>query len=353
MDKLAVDIFSGAGGLSIGAEMAGIKTTLAVEFDKHAADSFRTNHKEATVLNQDIRKVKPLEHTKKNPFILIGGPPCQGFSISNTKTRNLDNPNNWMFREYNRFVEELEPEWFLFENVEGFKSFDKGNFVKNIEEEFEKLGYTTSAAILTASDYGVPQRRKRFFIVGNKNGIKFDFDSIRKKSAVTVQEAISDLPSLSNGEQREICTYIKDADTTYLRAMRKKSKAPRQNIVSRNKDYVVERYKHIQQGNNWQDIPKELMQNYTNTKNMHSGIYRRLDPNKPSVVIANYRKSMLIHPQEDRGLSLREAARLQSFPDHVIFEGPLSYKQQQIGNAVPPLLAKAIFDQIIKLEKTF
>lgn len=349
MEKLAVDIFCGAGGLSIGAEMAGIKTTLAVEFDKHAADSFKRNHKKATVLNQDIRTVNPLEHTSKNPFILIGGPPCQGFSISNTKTRNLENPNNWMFKEYHRFLEDLKPEWFLFENVEGFKSFDNGNFVKSIEEEFNKLGYTTNSAILTASDYGVPQKRKRFFIVGNKNGIKFNFDAIQKKSSVTVQEAISDLPSLSNGEKRDICTYLKDADTAYLRTMRKKSKSPIQNIVTRNRDYVIARYKHIRQGNNWQDIPVELMQNYSNTKNMHSGIYRRLDPNKPSVVIANYRKSMLIHPHEDRGLSLREAARLQSFPDHIIFEGPLSYKQQQIGNAVPPLLAKAIFEEIIKI----
>ena len=349
MEKLAVDIFCGAGGLSIGAEMAGIKTTLAVEFDKHAADSFKRNHKKATVLNQDIRTVNPLEHTSKNPFILIGGPPCLGFSISNTKTRNLENPNNWMFKEYHRFLEDLKPEWFLFENVEGFKSFDNGNFVKSIEEEFNKLGYTTNSAILTASDYGVPQKRKRFFIVGNKNGIKFNFDAIQKKSSVTVQEAISDLPSLSNGEKRDICTYLKDADTAYLRTMRKKSKSPIQNIVTRNRDYVIARYKHIRQGNNWQDIPVELMQNYSNTKNMHSGIYRRLDPNKPSVVIANYRKSMLIHPHEDRGLSLREAARLQSFPDHIIFEGPLSYKQQQIGNAVPPLLAKAIFEEIIKI----
>lgn len=346
--KFAVDIFSGAGGLSIGAEMAGIKTILAVEFDEHAAKSFEKNHKKTKVLNQDIRNVNPLEHVKKNPFILMGGPPCQGFSIANTKTRNLDNPNNWMFKEYHRFLEELEPEWFLFENVEGFKSFDDGNFAVNIENEFRELGYTTSSAVLTASDFGVPQKRNRFFIVGNKNGIQFDFKSLRKKPKVSVGEALADLPKqLANGEQREVCTYTKDADHTYLKIMRKKSKAPMQNIVTRNKDYVIERYKHIRPGKNWQDIPKELMTNYSNTKNMHSGIYKRLNPKEPSVVIANYRKSMLIHPYEHRGLSLREAARLQSFPDHFIFEGPLSYKQQQIGNAVPPLLAKAIFERII------
>lgn len=348
-NKTAIDIFSGAGGLSVGAEMAGIKTVLAVEYDKYAAASFKKNHKKAIVLNQDIRTVVLSKYLDKTPFILIGGPPCQGFSIANTKTRNLDNPNNWMFKEYYRFLKDLEPEWFLFENVEGFKSFANGKFALEIEQEFRKLGYQTNSSILTASDYGVPQKRNRFFIVGNKSGIKFDFELIKKQSVVTVGEALADLPkNLTSGEQREICTYTKDADHAYLKIMRKKSKAPIQNIVTRNKDYVIERYKHIRPGKNWQDIPKELMTNYSNTINMHSGIYKRLDPEQPSVVIANYRKSMLIHPYEHRGLSLREAARLQSFPDHFIFEGPLSYKQQQIGNAVPPLLAKAIFEKILQ-----
>jgi len=349
MKKTAVDIFSGAGGLSIGAEMSGIETVLAVEYDKYAADSFRQNHKETNVQNKDIRNVNPLEYDIKNPFILIGGPPCQGFSISNTKTRNLDNPNNWMFKEYFRFLEKLEPEWFLFENVEGFKSFDNGNFAKNIENEFKALGYTTNSKVLCAADFGVPQKRNRFFIVGNRNGITFDFDSMKKTPHITVEEALSDLPkNLANGEKREICKYTKNPDTQFLKLMRKKSKAPTQNIVTKNKEYIIDRYKHIEQGNNWQSIPPELMLNYKDTKNMHSGIYRRLDSKKPSVVIANYRKSMLIHPDEHRGLSLREAARLQSFPDHIIFQGPLGYKQQQIGNAVPPLLAKAIFDRILK-----
>lgn len=349
MKKTAVDIFSGAGGLSIGAEMSGIETVLAVEYDKYAADSFKRNHKKTTVLAADIRKVNPLEHTIKNPFILIGGPPCQGFSISNTKTRNLDNPNNWMFKEYFRFLELLEPEWFLFENVEGFKSFDNGNFAVNIENEFKALGYTTNSKVLCAADFGVPQKRNRFFIVGNKNGIKFDFDNMKKTKHITVEEALSDLPkNLANGEKREVCKYTKNPDSQFLEQMREKSKAPTQNIVTKNREYIIDRYVHIKQGNNWQDIPPELMQNYKDTKNMHSGIYRRLDPKKPSVVIANYRKSMLIHPHEHRGLSLREAARLQSFPDHIEFQGPLGYKQQQIGNAVPPLLAKAIFDKILK-----
>ena len=328
--------------------MAGIKSVLAVEYDEHATKTYKRNHRQTKVLNQDIKNVKPLDHIEKNPFILFGGPPCQGFSIANTKTRNLDNPNNWMFKEYLRFVEDLEPEWFLFENVVGFKSFNKGEFAKEVENDLKKLGYETSSSVLCASDFGVPQKRKRFFIIGNKSGKKFDFESLEKQSIVSVKDAISDLPSLKSGEQLLNSEYKHEANNPYLKIMRKKSTLAMQNIVSKNKEHILERYKYIAQGENWQAIPKKLLSNYSSTVNMHSGIYKRLDENKPTVTIANYRKSMLIHPTEDRGLSLREAARLQSFPDDFIFEGPLSYQQQQVGNAVPPLLSKVIFEKILK-----
>lgn len=343
----AVDIFSGAGGLSIGAEMAGIKSILAVEYCEHAASTYKRNHKKTKVINDDIKNVNPLEHLEEEPFILFGGPPCQGFSIANTKTRNLDNSNNWMFKEYIRFVKDLEPEWFLFENVVGFRSFNNGSFAKEVEKELQSLGYNTNSQVLCASEFGVPQKRKRFFIIGNKSGKKFDFTTLKKYPLITVKDAISDLPSLKSGEQLLSSKYKHEANNTYLKIMRKKSKEATQNIVSLNKKHILERYKHIKQGQNWSAIPKEMLSNYSSTVNMHSGIYKRLEEDQPTVTIANYRKSMLIHPTEDRGLSLREAARLQSFPDDFIFEGPLSYQQQQVGNAVPPLLAKAIFSRIL------
>ncbi|WP_034255681.1 DNA cytosine methyltransferase [Aliarcobacter lanthieri] len=351
--KTAVDIFSGAGGMSIGAVMAGITPILAVEFDKYAADTYKTNHPKTKVLQNDIKTVTPLEHVKKHPFILFGGPPCQGFSVANTKTRNLDNPNNWMFQEYLRFVKDLEPKWFLFENVVGFKSFNQGKFAIEVEEELKGLGYETNSAVLNASDFGVPQDRKRFFIVGHRidsGGIKFNFDELPKtKNKVTVGDALKDLPSLVNGDKIEKAHYVKEANNQYVKLMRHKSKHALQNFVTENKSHIIERYKVIKQGENWQAAKNSgLLKTYSSTKYTHSGIYKRLEENKPAVTIANYRKSMLIHPNEDRGLSLREAARLQSFPDNFIFKGTLSFQQQQVGNAVPPLLAKVIFKKILE-----
>lgn len=349
----AVDIFSGAGGMSIGAVMAGIEPILAVEYDIYAAKTYEVNHPKTKVLQKDIKTVQPLEYTEKCPFIVFGGPPCQGFSVANTKTRNLENPNNWMFQEYLRFVKDLEPEWFLFENVVGFKSFDKGKFAIEVEEELKALGYETNSKVLNASDFGVPQDRKRFFIIGHridKGGIKFNFDELPKiKRKVTVGDALSDLPSLVNGDKIKKANYRIAPTNQYVKIMRHKSKHASQNFVTENKAHIVERYKVIKQGENWEAAKRKgLLTTYNSTKHTHSGIYKRLEEGKPSVTIANYRKSMLIHPCEDRGLSLREAARLQSFPDNFTFKGTLSFQQQQVGNAVPPLLAKVIFEKIIK-----
>lgn len=339
------DIFSGAGGMSLGAEMAGIDIAFAVENDQYAADTFQKNHKGSKVIVEDIRTVQPTKLISNNPFVLFGGPPCQGFSLSNTVTRNSKNKKNDLFEEFLRFIEELEPEWCVFENVEGFRSFQNGKVVKILKKRLEDLGYTVSFDVLMASDYGVPQDRKRFFMVGNKKGIKFKFP---KASTIkyTVADAILDLPNLQNGDFIESLPYQGLANNEFASSMRANSKFSMQNYVSRNRDYVLERYEYIGQGENWRAIPSELMANYANTDNCHSGIYKRLDSTQPSIVISNYRKNMLIHPFQNRGLSVREAARLQSFPDDFIFQGTLMYMQQQIGNAVPPILAKALFDKI-------
>lgn len=350
---IGVDIFSGAGGLSLGAEMAGFEVRLAVEKDKFAAETYRRNHPETLLLQDDIQNIDPLKYLQLLPYenvtIVFGGPPCQGFSTSNTMTRNMRNPNNTLFEEFFRFVNVLQPEWFLFENVEGFARFENGKIKDMVEFCFRNMGYKVQSKVLWASDYGVPQHRNRFFIVGNRLGIDFQFP-ISFGTSISVDDAISDLPDLVNGQKSDSLSYklpYRDA-SGYAKIMRRGSELCRQNYVSRNSEYVIERYKHIGQGENWRAIPDWLMQNYANKTNCHSGIYKRLVASEPSIVISNYRKNMLIHPHQDRGLSVREAARLQSFPDNFIFSGSLMHIQQQIGNAVPPLLAKAVFDRILE-----
>lgn len=348
---VGIDIFSGAGGLSLGAEMAGFDIRYAVEKDRSAAMTYRHNHPGTLVLEDDIHNIDPLEHLPEDEHVTIvfGGPPCQGFSSSNTKTRNLRNPNNSLFEEFLRFVSVLQPDWFLFENVEGFYQFEKGALRNKVKHCFEELGYTVNDAIVVASDYGVPQHRNRFIMVGNRHDIMFQFPEKQEKT-YSVADAIGDLPELDNGQMADSLPYKCAANEAgeYARLMRKGSRTSKQNYVSRNADYVIERYKYIDQGQNWRAIPEELMANYKDKSQCHSGIYKRLIPDKPSVVISNYRKNMLIHPFQDRGLSVREAARLQSFPDKFVFKGTLMDIQQQIGNAVPPLLSKAVFEKIIE-----
>lgn len=345
-DYLGIDIFSGAGGLSLGAINAGIRIPYAIENDLASANTFKRNHPETEVINKDIREIDPKQLDIKNPFIIFGGPPCQGFSTSNRQTRNLDNKNNSLFEEFVRFVRELSPEWFLFENVEGIVSFNNGKTVVEIKKCFEELGYVVVSSVLTASDYGVPQNRNRFIMVGNKSGIEFKFPE-KQEEKISVFEAICDLPNLENGEKSFKLPYS-DKPSSYGKKLRNGSKFALQNYVTLNQPYIIERYKFIKPGQNWKAIPEQLMGNYKNTNNCHSGIYRRLDLYSLSCVISNYRKNMLIHPTQDRGLSVREAARLQSFPDNFEFIGSLDQIQQQVGNAVPPILAKAVFDKILE-----
>lgn len=351
---LGIDLFSGAGGLSLGAEWAGIEVSHAIEKDIFSAKTYKTNHPKTNVIVSKIQDIDPVQIAKKGEvFILFGGPPCQGFSTSNRKTRNDDNTNNSLFREFLRFTMELFPEWILFENVEGITNYNNGKTLEYIKQSLEDLGYSINSEILYASDYGVPQHRNRFFLVGNRKNIPFVFPE-KSTTSISVGEAINDLPILNNGDTFNHLPYREGIQpSTYAKKMRGKSKISIQNIVSRNLDYVIERYKYIQQGQNWKAIPSHLMLNYKNKNNCHSGIYKRLKIDEPSIVISNYRKNMLIHPVQNRGLSVREAARIQSFPDDFIFEGSIHYIQQQIGNAVPPLLAKAIFEQILKLDANY
>lgn len=351
---IGIDLFAGAGGMSLGASDAGIDVKFAVEIDRHAARTYALNHPSTALVNDDIRKVSKSQLREwfrfQRDLVVFGGPPCQGFSWSNARTRNTQNNSNWLFKEFLRVVRTVEPAWVVFENVQGIVDTAQGVFVSQLQESLQKLGYSTTTARLNAVDHGVPQDRTRFFLVATNSKHVFSFPNSKCKR-ISVAQAIGDLSTLHNGHSECWMPYGKKRPSSYARELRQKRNGCSNNLVTKNSSKIVSRYRYVPQGGNWQDIPKRLMQNYTDVSRCHTGIYHRLRLDQPSIVIGNFRKNMLIHPLEDRGLSVREAARIQSFPDSYIFCGSIGFQQQQVGNAVPPKLACSVFSEIVRLEE--
>lgn len=345
----AIDLFAGAGGLSLGAQLAGVQVTHAIENNHAAANSYRRNHPETEVVEEDVCVVEPPARKRGDSSILFGGPPCQGFSTSNQRTRTPANPKNWLFGEFFRFARTMKPDWIILENVKGLKETAKGQFESLIMAEFQALGYASALWTLCATDYGVPQKRYRLFFIGRRRG-SIPPPPPKLRSMITVRDAIADLPKLKIGADIDSLNYGPIRPSPYAQTMRQQAKSCTGHLVSENNKLVQQRYCHIPPGGNWRNIPKRLMKNYTNlvdNRSRHTGIYHRLIWHEPSVVIANYRKNMLIHPDQHRGLSVREAARIQSFPDSYLFAGSIGLRQQQVSNAVPPLLAAAVFRHIV------
>lgn len=351
MGMTGLDLFAGAGGMSLGASSAGIKVAFAVEADEHAADTYAQNHTGTFLFRRDIRELakQHLENIPRGKYgtILFGGPPCQGFSYSNQRTRSSENPNNWLFLEFIRVVRLWEPDWVVFENVKGITNTEGGTFLEQVLHRLNRAKYTLSHAVLNAANFGAAQHRERFFVVGSRHGLRLSLPTGNPTIRFSVNDAIADLPTLANGASNNWMNYGADSPSVYAKRLRGRLRRSPNHLVSRNADSIVKRYPYIPQGGNWANIPARLMRNYADRSRCHTGIYHRLDAGQPSVVIGNYRKNMLIHPTQDRGLSVREAARIQSFPDWYEFVGSIGFQQQQVGNAVPPLLAEAIFRSIL------
>jgi DNA (cytosine-5)-methyltransferase 1 len=340
---IGVDLFSGAGGMSLGAQWAGVQVKVAVEANRHAAATFASNHPEVVMIPRPIQKIRSIEIQRgRSELVVFGGPPCQGFSTSNQRTRSSENPLNWLFREYVRIIRHLRPEWIVFENVPGMVITEGGRFLRAVLLAFQKLGYRTEHFVLNAAKFGVPQNRSRLFIVGSLGNVKLSVPT-GVDDVVTVRDAIADLPVLRNGASVSELPYRCPSRSSYARLLRGRLRRCSNHLVSRNAEHIVRRYMHVPQGGNWEDIPEDQMDSYSDRTRCHTGIYRRLVYDEPAIVIGNFRKNMLIHPTQDRGLSVREAARLQSFPDDFVFTGSIGFQQQQVGNAVPPKLAHAVF----------
>src|SRR5579864_1769950 len=309
---IGVDLFSGAGGMSLGATWADVSVKVAIDLNPSAVTTFRANHPGVRAVTADLASLRPIEiERRKNDCVVVfGGPPCRGFSASNQRTRNLDNPSNWLFSAFLRQVTSLHPDWAIFENVRGILETEGGFFFDRVVSGLKREGYTVTHWLLNAAEFGVPQRRWRVFIIASRHGITPKPPVPILSEAVTVRQAIFDLPVLRNGASLDRRSYRLKPHSDYARQMRKNLKDCTNHLVSRNDPEILKRYKFIPRGGNWKDVPAALMQSYAKLTRCHTGIYRRLKLDAASVVIGNFRKNMLIHPTQTRGLSVREAAQI-------------------------------------------
>jgi DNA (cytosine-5)-methyltransferase 1 len=377
-----IDLFSGAGGITEGFRQAGYECLYANDSMPEAVKTFKHNHHEAWADCRSIEEVKPKEIRAELGIaqgeldVLVGGPPCQGFSI-NAPDRFLADPRNKLFTDYVRFLEEFEPKAFVFENVPGLLSLGDGKVLDRILAQFNRLDYHVKVKILFAPHYGVPQERWRLILLGSRfseiappepthyaagranfrgGGGVLTFqlnesDKRRLLPAVTVFEAIGDLPRLTMGEGAESIRYKTEKVSEYARALRNQAGLTYNHFAAKLSKQNAERMKFVKPGGSWRDIPHDLLPTGMQRarKSDHTKRYGRLrndglagtvmtkcDPHWGSVFL----------PDQDRTLTVREAARLQSFPDTYRFVGPRVSQYEQVGNAVPVLLARAIALQV-------
>jgi DNA-cytosine methyltransferase len=401
-----VELFAGAGGMGLGFLLAGrgrprYRLVYSGEVDPVYVATLRGNHAAlddgilptsarltpAAVDPVDLRSNEALKEVARRADewggtdVLIGGPPCQGFSNANRNSWHSANPHNELIDVFLNHAVRLAPRAFLLENVQGIHWTRKGgapqarsSVLDHIRERMAAAGYEVFVQLLDAVWYGVPQYRSRVFVLGLHRDLGYHADDFghwgpfpqpshgpgTSQEYVTVRAAIHDLPRVSNGHSLDRTTYPEPtglSETSFLAFLRQGAEhgAITDHVTSKHAEYVIQRYRMIPPGGNWESIA-DILTNYADVNRTHSNIYRRLVWNEPSITIGHYRKSMLVHPSQDRGLSLREAARLQSFPDWFRFagnanggSGGLVHKQQQLANAVCPLVTKAIADFILEL----
>lgn len=350
-----IDLFAGCGGFSVGFERAGYKITKAVEFDKNIAASYSHNHDGTLMFAEDIGKIADTDHfSNKEADVIIGGPPCQGFSMSGERIRGkkafINDPRNFLFRHYVEVVKIVRPKVFLLENVKGILSKDNGTIFKEIvdtfsdSDNFEGDKYYLHYKICKAVEFGIPQKRERVVVIGVLNK-DFDIDELFKETEgniklvepsffapVSLYEAISDIPMPTKDG---ICT-LNACQSDYQASMRTPSGTIKNHVASKHSSLAIGRMQNVGAGQNWQVLDDEI-------HSVHSGAYGRLKWNQPTMTITTRFDTpaggRFIHPVENRTLTPREAARVQSFPDSFEFIGNKTIVCKQIGNAVPPKLS--------------
>ncbi len=402
-----VELFAGAGGMGLGFVLAGsadshYRLVCSAEVNPVCVQTLRNNHAALDGIvprntRQTPPRVDPMDLRTKRALediisrarecggadVVIGGPPCQGFSNANRNSGRSSNPHNELVDVFLRCVVDLAPRIFLIENVQGIHWTRKDgasrsgmSVLDHIRTHMAAAGYEVFTRLLDAVWYGVPQYRSRFFVLGIHRDLDYGVDDFgpwgpfpapthgpgTPHGYVTVGQALGDLPPIGNGHAADRTVYVEPTDDdlrangflSFLRAGAER-RVVTDHVTSKHADYVIQRYREIPPGGNWESIA-HTMTNYSDINRTHSNIYRRLLWDEPSITIGHYRKSMLVHPLQPRGLSLREAARLQSFPDWFRFAGSqepraggLEHKQQQLANAVCPLVTRAIARFILNL----
>lgn len=344
-----LDLFCGAGGLSWGLHKNPHFTTqVALDFDEQATITFKKNMPTTEVLVGDItdsnvkdRIIALAKERKVN--MIVGGPPCQGYSMKGKKL-GLSDPRNFLFREYLNLVEVLKPDVFVIENVKGLLISSNGWFKDEIVQSIQKLGYNVQFGLLNASDFGVPQSRERaIFICSKHNSISLPLPTVDKPT--TVRDAISDLAYLESGEGDFEMDYSTPAQSDYQKLMRKNSKKLFNHKASNHKEIAIEKLKLIPPEQGKECLPKELLGNQKFKTTWGRLKWDYVSPTIDTRFDASSNGTNN-HPFLNRAITPREAARIQSFDDEFIFYGSKVYVRKQVGNAVPPLLAKAIADQI-------
>jgi len=361
-----IDLFCGAGGLSEGFRQAGFHVLAGQDYDAQAGATFAATHPEAKFIGGPIQDVTPQQLLKAAGLkkgeidVIVGGPPCQGYSVYNHQ-RGVNDPRAGLFREYLRIVKGIQPRWLVMENVTGITSIAGGNIVHEIFEAMKGLGYRVDMKVLRAEEYGVPQERRRVFFIAARTDAPILFPEPTHGEGllpfVTVWDAISDLPKLENGDRAGPRPYGKRPQNGYQALLRGDCALVQNHSASRLARINEERMRHIPPGGSWRDIPMDLLPAGMKLAKRSDHTKRYGRPKKTDLACTILTKcdvhwGAYIHPVQNRSFTVREAARLQSFPDFFTFHGNSTEQYVQVGNAVPPLLGKCVAEALLLADKS-
>jgi len=339
-----LDLFSGAGGLSLGFHKAGFQTVAAIDNNEPALKTFAKNFIGSKTYNIDLSDINnPAFSEIQNIDVMLGGPPCQGFSIAGK--RDINDPRNTLFMSYLELVKKYSPKAVVIENVPNILSMNKGDFANQIVSGLNQLGYDVCVLKLNAAEFGVPQSRKRAFFIGLKNGMfpTHELEALKVKSPVTTGDALSDLPLLEDALGAEIEEYLCPPLNIYQNLMRTNINKIYNHQAVDHKEQTKNIIAMVPDGGNYKNLPEELR--LTRKVNI---AWTRMNSKKPCFTI-DAGHNHHFHYKANRVPTVRECARIQSFPDDFIFVGNRTSQYRQVGNAVPPLLAQKIAEIIYKL----